>query len=187
MIWLVSITLFFAMLDLYFAELSILLTICLGAGIAVITGILLAWSLKTLRLAKQLPDKHSEEDIRSGRKIRKWFLVILIVEIAGINIATAILLKLNCFQYIVPVDILIVALHLLPLGRIFVMPVYYFLGVMVSLVDLLTMGFVPPSFQIGNLTAIIAIPSLSFVFLNWIVIVYVLKDGMKYLRKTQRM
>jgi len=53
-----------------------------------------------------------------------------------------------------------------------------------SLIAISTMVFVPVSLLIGNLLAIIAIPSLSFIFLNWIIIVYILKDGMKYLRNT---
>jgi hypothetical protein len=63
------------------------------------------------------------------------------------------------------------------------MPVYYFLGIFVSLIAILTMIFIPVSSQIGNLLSIIAIPSLSFIFLNWIVIAYSLKEGMNYLRE----
>lgn len=184
MIWLISITLFFALLDLYFAKLSMFFSISIGTAILIITVVLLSWSINTLHLAKKIPDEKSEEKNHRGHKIRKLFLIILIIEIAGLNIAPFALLKLHCSQYIVPVEILIVALHFLPLGRIFAMPIYYFLGITVSLIDLLTMFFVPASFQIGNLNAIIAIPSLSFIFLNWIIIVYILKDGMKYLLKT---
>jgi hypothetical protein len=184
MIWLISITFFFAFLNLYFAKLSILLAISIGTAILIITVVLLNWSINTLRLAKKLPDEKSEEKNRRGHQIRKWFLIIVILEIAGLNIAPFALLKLHCSQYIVPVEILIVALHFLPLGRIFEMPIYYFQGITVSLIDLLTMFFIPASFQIGNLNAMIAIPSLSFIFLNWIIIVYILKDGMKYLIKT---
>lgn len=182
--WLISITFFFALLDLYFAKLSILPTISIGTATLIITGVLLTWSINTLHLVKKLPDEKSEEGMQRGRHIRKWFFIILIFEIAGLNIATLTLVKLHCFQYIVPVSILIVALHFLPLGRIFVMLVYYVLGTIMSLIDILTMFFVSGSLQIGHLNAIIAIPSLSFIFLNWIIIVYVLRDGMKNLTKT---
>jgi hypothetical protein len=184
MIWLISITFFFALLDLYFAKLAILLTISIVTAILAITGVLFIWSIKMLRIAKKLPEEKSEEKIQRKHYVIKWFLIILILEIAGLNIAPVALLKLHCFQYIVPVEILIVSLHFIPLGRIFVMPAYYFLGIVLSLIDLLTMFFVPASLKIGNLIAIIAIPSLSFIFLNWIIIVYIVRDGMKYQRKT---
>ncbi|MCX6285767.1 MAG: hypothetical protein NTY96_01460 [Bacteroidetes bacterium] len=184
MIWLITISFFFALLDLFFAKLSALLAFSLGTLILLITVVLLTWSINMLFLAKKLPDEKSDEGTKRNRYIKKWFLIIFILEIAGLNIATVTLLKLHFFQYIVPVDILIVALHFLPLGRIFVMPSYYFLGIVVSLITILTMFFIPVSLQIGNLIAIIAIPSLSFIFLNWIIIVYILRDGMKYLKKT---
>ncbi len=185
MIWIASISLIFAILDLYFAKLPVLLAISSGIAIFVITGILLNWSIKALLLAKKLPADKSEEAKKRKHYIRKWFLIILGIEIAGLNIAPVILLKLNCFQYIVPVDILIVALHFLPLGRIFNMPAYYFLGIILSLIDLLTMFFVPVSLKTGNLPALIAIPSLSFIFLNWIVVVYIIRDALKFLRRTR--
>lgn len=183
MIWMVSVTIFFALYDLYFAKLSMFLTISICIIICAITAILFAWIMKTLRLAKKLPDDKSIEAIQRKDSMRKWFLIILIVEIAGFNIAPIALWKFDHLQYIVPVVILIAALHFIPLGRIFAMPVYYFHGIILSLITIVTMFLVPTSLQIGNLPALVAIPSLSFIFLNWIVIIYILKDAMKYLRK----
>ncbi|MGZ3750153.1 MAG: hypothetical protein ACXVAU_02685, partial [Mucilaginibacter sp.] len=183
MIWLVSVTLLFALLDLYFAKLSVILTISTAIVIVGITAILFTSSVKTLYLSKLLPFEKSGDDLQGGVSVRKWFFIILILEIAGLNIASISLLKSDHFQYIVPVDILIVSLHFIPLARIFAMPVYYALGIMVSLIAIFSMFLVSSSSHIGNLIAIAAIPSLCFIFLNWITIIYVLKDGMKYLRK----
>jgi hypothetical protein len=182
MIWIISITFFFAFLILYFAKLDILPTIGIVTAILAVTGVLLVWSINMLRFAIKLPVHKSEEGIKRGRYIRKWFLIILILEIAGLNIVPAILLKIHGYQYIVPVEILIVTLHFIPLGRIFAMPPYYIIGIVVSLIDILTMFFIPVSLHIGNLNAIIAIPTLSFIFLNWIIVIYILKNGMKYQR-----
>ncbi|HNW52581.1 MAG TPA: hypothetical protein PKH79_15975 [Prolixibacteraceae bacterium] len=184
MIWIISITFFFAFLDLYFAKLSILPAISIGLLILLITAILLTIIIKMLRFAFKLPEEKTEDGIKRGRFIKKWFLIILAIEIAALNIATFSLLKFHCFQYIVPVCILIVALHFIPLGHIFTMPIYYFLGITLTLVDLLSIFFIPTSLMIGNLIAIIAIPSLSFIFLNWIIVVSVLRDGMRYQRNT---
>jgi len=183
MIWMVSVTFFFALYDLYFAKLSPFPTICLFILVCVVTAILFIWSIKTLGLAKKLPEEKSGETIRRRSSVRKWFLIVLVLEIAGFNLVAIGLWKFDHIQYIVPVDILIVALHFIPLGRIFAMPVYYFHGIILSLITVLTMLFVPASLQIGNLLALMAIPSLSFILLNWIIITYILNDAMKYLRK----
>jgi hypothetical protein len=184
MIWIISITFFFALLDLYYAKLSIFPAICFATLILLTTAILLTRSITMLLLAIKLPEIKSEDGIKRGRFIKKWFLIILAIEIAALNIATFALLKFHCFQYIVPVDILIVALHFIPLGRIFKMPAYYFLGIVLTLIDLLSMLFIPVTMMIGNLIAIIAIPSLCFILLNWIIVVFILWDGMKYQRNT---
>ena len=181
MIWLVSVTLFFALLDLYFAKLQTLPTVSIGIALLLITAILFLWCIKMLGLAKKLPVEKAGEEIQRGSNMRKWFITILILEIAGLNIASIVLLKLNHFQYIVPVDILIVSLHFIPLARIFAMPIYYILGIVVSLIAIITMLLVPASSQIGHLITIEAIPSIFFIFLNWITIIYILRGGIKYL------
>jgi hypothetical protein len=184
MIWLTSITFIFAILDLYFATLPAVAMILVGTAILAITGILLVRSITTLLHAKKIPPDKSADGIQRKRFVIKWFIIVLIFEIAGLNIAPVVLLKLNFIEYIVPVEILIVALHFLPLGRIFAMPVYYILGIVVSAADIATMLFVPASTKIGSLIAIIAIPSLIFIFLNWMIIVYILKNGTIHTRST---
>jgi hypothetical protein len=184
MIWLIAITLFFASLDLYFASLSLFYILSIGLVLAAITAALFFWSLKTLTNAKKLPVVAIGDDINQGANVRKWFLIILIIEIVCLNIATFTLLGSGHFQYIVPVDILIVALHFIPLGRIFTLPVYYFHGIFIALIAILTMLFVPASARIGNLFALAAFPGLVFVAVNWIIVCYILKDGMKYIRNS---
>jgi hypothetical protein len=180
MIWLIGITLFFAIYDLYFLSLSLVLIIGLGTVAAAVTFILFMRSLKTLRLAKRLPEEKKINEVKR-RKIRKGFLVVLIIEIVAFNIAPFVLLYFNHIEYIVPVEILICALHFIPLARIFAMPVYYLLGSIVSVITILAMLLVPASLQIGNLAVIAAIPSLCFIVSNWLTITYILNDAMKYL------
>lgn len=181
MIWLISVTFFFALLDLYFAKLQTLPTISIGTAVLIITIVLFVRSVKSLQLSKKLPIGNSN-NLNNGSSIKKWFLIILTIEIVVLNIATLILLKTNHFEYIVPVDILIVSLHFIPLGRIFAISVYYLLGIIVSVIVVLTLLLVPASSHIGNLFSIAAIPSLCFVFLNWFVIIFILHDSMKYFK-----
>jgi len=145
----------------------------------IITSVLFNWSIKSLRRSEQLPI----ENLQKGSSLKKWFITILIIEVVALNIATLLFLKTNTFEYIVPVDILIVSLHFIPLGRIFAMPIYYLLGIIVSTIVVLTLILVPASSHIGNLISIVAIPSLCFILLNWFVIIFILKDSTKYFRE----
>ena len=178
MIWLISVTFFFALLDLFFAKLKMLPALCIGIAVFTTTSVLFVWSIKSLQLSKKLPIENPK---KSG-SVKKWFLITLAVEILALNIATLVFVKANHFEYIVPVDILIVSLHFIPLGRIFVIPVYYLLGLIVSVIVGLTLIFVPVSSHIGNLISIAAIPSICFVLMNWVVIIYILQDSIKYLK-----
>jgi hypothetical protein len=186
MIWMIGITLFFAIYDLYFLNLSISLSTGLTVVVAVVTSILFARTFKTLRLAKQLPEEKLIDEVKR-RKMRKGFFVVLIMEIAGFNIAPFALLYFKHIEYIVPVEILICAVHFIPLARIFAMPVYYLLGSVVSVITILTLVLVPASQQIGNLAAIAAIPSLSFIVSNWMTITYILNDAKKYLKTPENL
>lgn len=182
MFWMVSITFFFAAYDLYFAELAAWLTVIIGMAVLVISLALFMRCLKTLRLAKQMPGGKSTGDEKGG-SMRKWFIIIIVLEIAGFNIAPFVLLQYDHIEYIVPVEILIASLHFIPLGWVFKMPVYYVLGISMSLITILTICFIPATAKVGHLMEIEAAPSLSFIVINWIIISYVLNDAMKYVRK----
>jgi hypothetical protein len=180
MIWLIFITTFFFIYDLYMAKLPIFPTTAIAVVAFAITFFLSSWCLKTLGLAKKLPDEQFIDPVKR-RRLRKRFFIVLIIEIAGFNIAPFVLLYFNHIEYIVPVAILICAIHFIPLARIFSMPVYYWLGCILSVITILTIGLVPVTSQAGNLMAIAAIPSISFIVLNWLTITYILNDAMKYL------
>jgi hypothetical protein len=181
MIWMLGITMVFAVYDLYFIKPSIRLAVGLGFAIFAITIILFTRSLKTLQLAKKLPDEKFIDEVKR-RKTRRAFLIVLIIEIAGFNIAPFALLCFNHIEYIVPVEILICAIHFIPLAKIFSMPVYYLLGGIVSAITILAILLVPSSSRIGNLVEIAAIPSICFVVLNWITITWILNEAMTYLK-----
>jgi len=181
MIWLIFITTFFFIYDLYVATLPAFYTTAIAVVAFAITFFLSTWCLKTLRLAKKLPDEQFIDQVKR-RRLRKRFFIVLIIEIAGFNIAPFVLLYFNHIKYIVPVAILICAIHFIPLARIFSMPVYYWLGSGLSVITILTILLVPATSQVGNLMAIAALPSISFIVLNWITITYILNDAMKYLK-----
>jgi hypothetical protein len=181
MIWLIFITTFFFVYDLCVARLPIFPTTAIGATAFAITFFLSSWCLKTLRLAKKLPDEQAI-DLAKRRRLRKRFFIVLIIEIAGFNIAPFVLLYFDHIEYIVPVAILICAIHFIPLARIFSMPIYYWLGSILSVITILTIVLLPAASQVGNLVAIAAIPSISFIILDWLTITYILNDAMKYLK-----
>jgi len=181
----ISITLFFEIYNLFFAKLPVLFSTVLAIVIIATSTSLYAWSLKTLRLAKDLPEEKFI-DVAKRRKLRKAFLIVIIIEITGFNIAPFVLLYFNQIAYVVPIEILICAIHFIPLASIFKMPVYYWLGGIVALITIITILFVPTTSQLGNLRAVSAIPSLGFIISNLIIIIYVLNDAMKYIGKNAR-
>jgi hypothetical protein len=179
MIWMISITLLFEFYNLYFAQLSIFFTLGIAIIIISLSSILFYWSIITLSHARAMPMEKFVDEVKR-RNLRRRFFIVLILEIIAFNIAPLLLLWFGHIEYIVPVEILICAIHFIPLARIFNMPVYYFLGSTVSLITILTIIFIPASSQIGNLFAIAAIPSLSFIILNLIAIVFILNDAKQY-------
>lgn len=183
MIWLIFVTAFFASIDLYFAKLQLIQMVLVIIGILGISIGLFLFSIKSIRLVKKMQGESKGTYKLQDNGIKKWFLIILLLEIFCLNAATFTLLYLHQYLYIVPVDILIVALHFIPLAYIFAMPVYYWLGLTVLFVVILTMFFVPISAKTGNLSTLAALPSLIFIFLNWITVVYILRDGSRYLYK----
>lgn len=183
MIWLIWITAFFAMVDLYFAKLNLFDLTFTGIILLSITVFLFIWSMKMLNAAKELKNKVLIGDKTKRNSGKKWFIVILFLEVLALNVASFTLVILSRFEYIVPVDILIVAIHFIPLAHLFRMPVYYWLGAIVSVISVLTMIFISPSLHIGNLIEVAAIPSLSFIFLNWIVIIFILYDRVNVPRR----
>jgi hypothetical protein len=179
MIWMISITWFFELYNLYFAKLSPFLTITIAVITMAIASGLLYWSINLLKRARRMPLEEMVDEHRR-KTLRKRFYLVLIIEIAGFNIAPLVLLWFHHIEYLVPVEILICAIHFIPLARIFNMPVYYFLGGIVSLFTVLTIILIPASSQIGNLITIAALPSLSFIVLNLITIVFILNDAKQY-------
>ena len=178
----ISITLFFEFYNLYFANLSALYTGGLAVVIIAISSILYVWTIKTLRLAKELPEEKHVDQVKR-RKLRRGFLLVIIIEVIGFNIAPFILLYFNHIDYIVPVEILICAIHFFPLAEIFKMPVYYFLGGIVTILTVVVLLFVPSSLKMGNLLAVAALSSIGFIIANLLIIIYVLNDARKYLEK----
>ena len=81
MIWLISITFIFALLDLYFAKLPMLLIIGTGTLIFIITGVFLTWSINTLSLQENYLMKNLKKEFKrdvisegSSRPMKAWDL-----------------------------------------------------------------------------------------------------------------
>lgn len=99
---------------------------------------LLCWTaFQQLRLVSRMPtarrsSEQTAESSRRGRRIGTWFGVIFVVE--GLTIAgVASLLARADLPLLIPVAIVaIFGLHLVPLGRLFAMPIYVGTGILLA-------------------------------------------------------
>jgi hypothetical protein len=95
------------------------------------------------------------------RLIGRRFIRILAAELAAIFVVNGVLSVSQHVELIVPLDLIIVGIHFLPLARLFGVPRYTVMGVMFCAVCIATLLFVPDSQHIGKGLAWFVVPSLG--------------------------
>ena len=86
------------------------------------------------------------------RMIRR-FTYVVAGEVAAFWIADSILPAINRWDLMIPVNVLIVGVHFLPLAWVFRVPRYYALGIAFCAAVVATMWFVPANARIGPVPA----------------------------------
>jgi hypothetical protein len=111
-------------------------------AITAITAILLVWSIAQLAILRHAP--RLAMDVRSRRRYRIGFGVILVIEGAAISLGGPILAYFHR-QDLYPQWVgVVVGLHFLPLGKLFKLPLYYGTGSAILLSALGSL-LIPPS------------------------------------------
>jgi hypothetical protein len=108
--------------------------------VLLIAGTLLALSIRQIAIALKLPN---EPRSLARQQIRRRFALIFALEIVAIG-----LVNLTCFyrhhlSLMVPLDLIIVGIHFMPLAKLFGVPRYTTLGWLFCAVSLLTLLLVP--------------------------------------------
>lgn len=119
-------------------------------------GILICAGIVVLRQTLSLPKVAAP-----ARGVKRPFLLVLLAEIAGWNIANAACVIFWTWRAIAAVDLIIVGLHFLPLAGVFKVPRYRILGVLFCVVSIGTLTCVPREAQTGNVASWIALPTFG--------------------------
>jgi hypothetical protein len=119
---------------------AIIAFICLVVAAAV----LLRFAVKICRNISKLP-VDSDKDKEKDKKIAKIWNVIFTVQGVGIGISCAVLGILDLYHYIIPVVVIWVGLHYIPMGFLYKTPVHIAVGVATVLTAAAAMIFSPPA------------------------------------------
>jgi hypothetical protein len=125
-------------------------------AVLIIGAAFIVAGIVVLRQALRVP-----KEAASGRGIRRPFLLIVIAEIVGWNVANAACLIFWTWRAIVAVDLIIVGLHFLQLARIFKVPRYRILGVLFCVIPTATILLVASGAQTGSVASWIALPTFG--------------------------
>jgi len=131
-----------------------------------ITGTLLAVSFRYIVKATKLPGVPPSIQ---GRRVGRQFVLIVVLE--GVAIA---LVSTGCsltghFSWLVPLVLIIVGIHFMPLAKLFGVPRYMTLGLLFCIVPILTLLLVPAHAHIGAVFTRLAYSSLGCAVSTWLI------------------
>lgn len=115
----------------------------------IVVAVLLALSFRNILRALQLPPEPSPRDRRIGRQ----FALIFILEGAAIALVCAASYALGHRSWVVPLCLIIVGIHFMPLARLFGVPRYTALGWLFCVVSVLVLLLVPAHAHVGAVFA----------------------------------
>jgi hypothetical protein len=121
------------------------------AILAVLIGIIqLGGSISLFLASRHLSNEVSQADARQGRHMGIWFGIIFTTEVIFIVIASWICNAINRFDLFFPIMAIIVGIHFLPLAALFRIKAYYFVGVLLCLLAIITLVIVPESAKLDG-------------------------------------
>lgn len=139
--------------------------------VVLIVAVLLVGSFRLLRAANDIPIDTSPEARARGQAIGKRlgisFGVIFGSEALFIAAASSILGSTGQDAYIVPVIILIVGLHFLPLAPVFNVRLYYLTGALLILASLITLISIPKSQSVHGVALWVVVPATCAALILW--------------------
>ena len=133
---------------------SLLAAMCIFAVGMYLFGIAMIRGVRQLPL---LPSARPSE----RRRIWRQFAMIVAAEGVAIFVVSETCAETHHWSFIVPLAIIIVGLHFLPLARLFRVPRYYVMGALFCAIPIVTMLSVPASAHIGHSLSWITIPAVG--------------------------
>jgi hypothetical protein len=130
------------------------------AGISILAAILTFFGIAMARRVGRLsflPVANTSE----GRRIMLQFAMIFAAEGAAIAAVSIVCTYTHHWRFIVPLILIIVGLHFLPLARLFAVPRYYVLGALFCVIPVVTMLLIPESAHMGRSPSWFTIPTVG--------------------------
>ena len=118
------------------------------------------FGIAMIRGVRQLPVLPATEPSRARRIILRFGAIVAIEGVAIAMVSLACIFTHHA-RFIVPLTLVIVGLHFLPLARLFDVPRYSVTGILFCIIPIVTMVAVPASAHVGQLRDWIAIPSVG--------------------------
>jgi hypothetical protein len=148
-------------------------------AVLVIAGALLALSVRQIVPALKLPrGPRSPEDRRIGRQ----FALIVALEAVAIALVSTAYYFTGHLSWLVPLVLIIVGIHFLPLAKLFGVPRYTTLGLLFCIVSISTLLLVPAHAHIGATSARFVYCSLGCAASAWLISVGNLLELRRLLR-----
>jgi hypothetical protein len=177
-IWMVAISTAFTLLALTMMGAQVSRLVLASVGIAAI--LLLAISVGVIRAILRSPGAIPTRTIEDRTMLRR-FAVVGVAEVLAIMVVNGICAVTQHLELLVPLDLLIVGIHFLPLAWIFRVPRYYFMGGLFALVPALTIVLVPVHAQVGAADAWFVIPTFGCSAVAWATSAFNLREVTKSL------
>ena len=166
-LWLVAVSAGFTILSLVMIGTSAARFVLVGVVIAAMAYVVIGVGM--IRTIRRIPAAITARTPKE-RVILRRFVYIVIGE---------------HLELLVPLDVLIVGIHFLPLASLFKVPRYYTMGGLFSLVSVLTLVFVPVSTQIGAAAAWFVIPTLGCTAAAWMTAAFNLREAWQSIHQAQ--
>jgi len=157
-LWLIAIGAAFVVWSLLATQSALAISVlAVVAALAVLLG---GFGVATIRRVLRSPFVPAVSTPDRGG-IRRRFGMIVAAEVAAFVVVGRVCTTTHHWIWIVPLDLIVVGLHFLPLAQLFKVPRYYVTGALFCAIPIVTMLLVPASAQVGYARSWIAIPTVG--------------------------
>jgi hypothetical protein len=130
-------------------------------ALAAITAVgLLIFGIRLILITRKLPHEPEQDPQRGPRLLRRFGLVVA-AEAVGCTIVSLGCSLTHHSKLIVPLTLIVVGLHFLPLASLFRVPRYNMLGALFCAIPIATIVSISSAAHIGHALSWIAVPSLA--------------------------
>jgi hypothetical protein len=132
------------------------------AGISVAAVVLLFFGVAMTRgVARLVSLPAAANSHAQGQRLMRRFGMIFAAEAVAIAAVSAACMRTHHWRFIVPLVLIVVGLHFLPLAKLFEVPRYYATGALFCVISVVTMAVVPAHAHIGQSLSWFTIPSVG--------------------------